>query len=127
MNRKIIKPKIDSLKRLESVLQCITIVPTENDVKKYDNFIKIEYLFWDDWNLEHIKKHNISKDEVEESLSDENIMALCTYSERLLVLGETKNRFIATILSRKEKNGFYVVTARDMSKKERKIYANAKK
>jgi len=30
--------------------------------------IKISQLIWDEWNIEHLKKHKVEKQEVEESI-----------------------------------------------------------
>jgi uncharacterized DUF497 family protein len=81
----------------------------------------IEELIWDDWNREHIKKHKVSVDEVEESCSDP-INSFRSYQDRLIVLGRTKeNRLLTLILMKKEKGVYYLITARDMSRKERKM------
>lgn len=40
-----------------------------------------------------------------------------------MVLGRAETRLIATVLNEQEMNGvYYVITARDMSKKERAFY-----
>lgn len=83
---------------------------------------RIKQLIWDDWNVEHISGHKVSVDEVEEvcRLSTE---ALKTYKERLVILGKTKKgRLLTIVLGPKGKGKYYIVTARDMSKKERRIF-----
>lgn len=83
--------------------------------------IKIRKLIWDDWNVEHIKEHKVSVDEVEE-VCQKAEKSLKTYQRRLIVLGKTKKkRFLTIVLTPKTKNKYYVVTARDASRKERKI------
>jgi uncharacterized DUF497 family protein len=86
--------------------------------------IKIKQLAWDDWNVRHIKKHKVTTSEVEEVCKTAK-KALRTYRERLLVLGTTKKkRFLTVILISKGKGKYYDITARDMSKKERKLFQN---
>lgn len=83
-------------------------------------------LFWDEWNLEHIKKHNVSKYEVETAVKAKRV-AIGTYKGRLLILGKTKRgRLIIVTLSFEKQEDAYVVSARDVSKKERKIYEENK-
>ena len=89
---------------------------------EFDKMISISKLIWDDWNVGHIKKHNVKVEEVEEVCKTTNI-ALSTYEKRLIILGETtKGKLITIILSPEDNDNFYVVTARDMSKIERKYY-----
>jgi len=81
----------------------------------------IEELIWDEWNVEHIKKHSVSVGEIEEAC-DLVIKTYKSYQNRLIVLGKTKdNRLITIVLMKKSKGSYYVVTARDMSRKEKKL------
>lgn len=89
--------------------------------------IVIRSLIWDDWNVEHISKHNVFPAEVELSLADENAVFLRAKRGRVMVLGRAKNKLITTILSAQADEGvFYVVTSRDMAKKERAFYRSLK-
>lgn len=81
----------------------------------------IEELIWDDQNIEHIKKHNVNKIEIEEVRS-EQIRSFESYEKRLIILGRTKNnRLLTLVLALKGKGIYYLVTARDMSRKERML------
>jgi uncharacterized DUF497 family protein len=81
----------------------------------------IEKLVWDEWNREHITKHNVSVSEVNEACY-KPMEAYKSYQNRLIILGKTKNKRLLTIvLMKKEKGIFYIVTARDMSRRERKL------
>lgn len=81
----------------------------------------IEELIWDDWNREHIKKHKVKVEEIEEACSDP-INSFKSYQDRLIVLGRTKqNRLLTLVLMKKETGIYYLITARDMSRKERKM------
>lgn len=89
--------------------------------------VRIKSLVWDNWNVEHIGKHKVSLSEVEIALKDKQKKALKTYKGRLLVLGRAKKRLLSIVLALEEKQNYYVVTARDMSKKERRFYGHDQK
>lgn len=79
-------------------------------------------LIWNKWNKKHIKKHGVSMNEVEQGFEAKKTSRE-SYRGREVVIGKTrKGRTITIILSFKDQNRAYVVTARDSSKKERKIY-----
>lgn len=81
--------------------------------------IIIKELVWDEWNLKHISKHNVSKEEVEQARGI--IYHRRTHGGKYLATGKSGNRLITIILRRKSLGKYYVVTARDASKKERKV------
>lgn len=90
------------------VLHCITIL--------------MESLEWDEWNREHIKKHNVMVQEVEEVWKDYSLVTK-SYSGRSMIFGKTrKGRLLTVVLSYFRQARPYVVSARDMSYKERKAY-----
>lgn len=86
--------------------------------------IRKENLIWDETNTDHIKKHNVTKQEVETALEDK-FKARETHSDRIMIIAKSDTRILSIVLG-KDKNGFYPVTARDASKKEREIYRNEK-
>lgn len=59
----------------------------------------IRQLIWDDWNVEHISRHNMVPAEVELSLADEHAVFLRAKQGRVMVLGRAKKRLITTILN----------------------------
>lgn len=81
--------------------------------------IKVKSLVWDEWNIRHIKKHGIDIEEVEKA-GKNLIYHRKTYRNRYLVIGRSKSRSITLILNRKRAGTYYVVTARDASRKERR-------
>ena len=84
--------------------------------------MKISSLIWDDWNVDHIKKHNVTRIEVEELCSGK-YKNQPTYNKRILIMGKLKSGRALTVVLTREKSGqYYVITARDMSKKERKKF-----
>ena len=80
--------------------------------------IVVKELVWDQINLEHIKKHKMSQEEVEEA--QEIIYHRRTYGGKYLATGRSGNRLITIMLRRKGLGKYYVVTARDASRKERR-------
>lgn len=82
----------------------------------------IRNLVWDSWNSTHIKKHHVTIAEVEEACASA-IKTKETYDGRFIVFGVTKKgRSLIVIVTPKEKESYYVVTARSMNRKERRWY-----
>lgn len=79
-------------------------------------------LVWDEWNKEHIKKHKVSVKEVEEANANE-VGRSGSYDNREMIYGITKRKRAITIsVSYAKQKDPYVVSARNMSKKERRKY-----
>lgn len=82
--------------------------------------LKIRQLIWDSWNVEHIK-NKVEVIEVED-ICHSPIRSFKTYNKRLVILGgNKKGRLLTIILASKSPGKYYVVTARDASKKERRL------
>lgn len=84
--------------------------------------VRVRGLVWDDWNIAHITRHKVSVEEVEQACRFGGKKVLETYGERLLVLGKSGRRLLTVVLAPEENDRFYVVTARDASKKERRFF-----
>jgi len=83
--------------------------------------VQIKQLVWDNWNVGHIRRHKVDTREVEEACRLA-LKTLKTYQGRLMILGKTKKgRLLTVVIAPISQNKHYVVTARDMSKKERRI------
>ncbi len=82
--------------------------------------IRVKTIIWDQWNTEHIKKHGVLIHEVEEA-GKNIIYHRKTEKNRFLAVGMSGNRMITLIIRRLESTRYFLVTARDASKKERKI------
>jgi len=85
--------------------------------------IIIEELIWDEWNVNHIAKHSVSIDEIEQACKNQK-KAYVSYSNRVILIGETNTaRLLSIVLAQSFEfvNSYYVVTARDISSKERKL------
>jgi len=82
--------------------------------------IVIKELIWkENVNLRHIRKHNVSKEEVEEA--GKNLIYHRKVKRKLfLAVGRSGKRLLAIILVWEQAGKYYVATARDASKKERR-------
>ena len=84
----------------------------------------INDLIWSKENLEHIKSHNVTKSEIEEVCSGK-FNNQPTYGSRLMIFGKTSiGRKLTIVLKEKENDNYLIITARDMSKKERRYFLN---
>lgn len=88
--------------------------------------IIVRELIWDSWNIEHIKKHRVSQNEVIVSIRN-TAYHRRAHSGRYLSVGRSGKRIITIILRRKKSTTYYLVTARDANKKERRdVYEKEK-
>ena len=84
--------------------------------------IKVKSIIWEEWNLIHIQRHSVTKIEVE--IATANI----GYHEkankgRYMIVGRSRNRILSVVVNRISQTTYYVVTARDSDKNERrKLY-----
>ena len=91
---------------------------------RYNLFmLYIRHLIWDDWNVAHIARHEVTRDEVEEACRGQPVISE-TYKGRLRVVGPTRSgRMLTVILSPEDDEGvYYPVTARSADRKERRNY-----
>lgn len=80
--------------------------------------INVTGLIWDEWNREHLNRHKISTEEVEEVCKGKNNI-IESYRKRILIIGTTKKgRNIAIVLTPEDrelnpygKGIYYVITA----------------
>lgn len=86
----------------------------------------VKKLIWKQWNIEHIQKHNISIQETETAAK--NLVAHKRgYKGRYIVIGRCDRRILSIIIVREKKGEYFVVTARDADKEERKrVYEKEK-
>ena len=87
----------------------------------------IKDIIWTDKAVEHIAKHGVIPDEVEECIFEDSPMffkAPKKPSERLCVLCQSgAGRYLFIVISRPDEKGFVkIITARDMTFKERRRY-----
>lgn len=82
----------------------------------------VRRLVWDSWNIDHIAKHGVTRDEVNEAChGDYSIRE--SYGKRLIMISPTKGgRLLAIVLAFKEEGVYYPVTAWRASGKLHRIY-----
>jgi len=86
----------------------------------------VQHLRWDTWNENHIARHQVTRDEVEEVCRGPYITRE-GYSGRIIVIGpSTAGRILAAILEPVGGGVYYPVTARPASRKERRLYNQSK-
>ena len=81
--------------------------------------IVIKKLIWDEYNIEHIKQHSVMKEEGEE-VAKNLIAHKIGKKGRYIAIGRSGARLLSLVLNRKGPGAYYVVTARDSSRKERR-------
>lgn len=81
--------------------------------------IKKKDLVWDEWNIKHIAKHGVTRDEVEEIFA-RAVRSKRSYEGRLIVFGNTKRKRLLTVVLEREERGYYVLSTRNASRKERR-------
>jgi uncharacterized DUF497 family protein len=84
--------------------------------------MKIAQLEWDDENVEHIARHQITPVEVEEVCFEQHIAYRATHG-RYVLYGQTANRkYIKVVLVRLYRTVFRPKTAYEMSDREKRGY-----
>lgn len=78
---------------------------------------------WDDNNVEHIAKHGVSPDEIEEVAFDDDPWIRKGRNDRRYMLGYTiAGRYLFVVYVLKSKDIARVITSMDMDEKTRKLY-----
>lgn len=88
--------------------------------------LHVEDLIWDERNIEHIARHGVTINQVEE-VCYSNALFKRGRNQILEAYGQTEDgRYLVAFLARRGKGAYYVVTARDMNDRERKTYRKFK-
>lgn len=89
--------------------------------------IEVKRLIWEGWNVNHIQRHEVTPEEVEEVCSGD-CLVLDGHHGRLLLVGKTNGgRILAVVLDPEPEVGvYYPVTARPASRRDRRLYHAAK-
>ena len=87
----------------------------------------IKQLIFDSWNIAHISRHKVTRDEIVEACYSEPLVQQGNKG-RLVIIGSTKRgRMIEVVLDPElESDVYYVVTAHTASKKDRELYRKEK-
>ena len=91
--------------------------------------MKIERISWDQETVDHISNHSVSPEEVEEVLfNDVNSPFILRGKQgKYLAYGKTNGgRFLLVVWAAKYRKT-KIITARDMSKKEKQIYTRRRR
>lgn len=96
-------------------------------IKVKINFSKLSGFDWDEFNLEHIKKHKVTYKECEEIFFNRPIRVNkdedhSKIEERFEVLGKTNNQRLLFVVYTIRNNKIRVISARDQNKRELAIY-----
>ncbi len=85
--------------------------------------IHVRRLIWDEWNVAHIVRHEITPDKVEEICHGDALVQEGKKG-RVAVVGSTREgKMVTVFLDPEEEPGvYYPVTARPASRKERRLY-----
>lgn len=84
----------------------------------------IDSLDWDDWNEEHIARHGVDPDQVEEVVFDSEYFSSRARNGTYRLIGRTNGgRYLAVFLVPRGRGVYYIVTARDATESERRLYA----
>lgn len=85
--------------------------------------MRIEFLEWDDYRIDHIAKHGVEPDEVWDVCENRRHIAHAEGKDRYRVYGQTSDgRFLFIVLERISAHRFKPITARDMTEGERRNY-----
>jgi len=83
----------------------------------------VRVLVWDGTNVEHIARHNVSPEEVDEVCSDEDALFTRVGRRRYQVIGQTSvGRYLTVFLDHLGRGSFYPVTARPSDGGERRLF-----
>ena len=81
---------------------------------------------WDEANIEHILRHDVVPDEVEEACVNKPYVRK-TLEDRYLIYGATDSgRYLFIVGIKKERGVFRVITAREMTEREKSRHRRRK-
>ncbi len=82
----------------------------------------IRDLLWDDWNEEHIARHHVSPEEVEDICLGRYWETRAGGGKRTLYGQTSTGRYLVIIGVHRGGGGIYPISARDMTQAERRRY-----
>ncbi len=89
-----------------------------------DESLRIDRLEWDEWNLDHIRKHGLEKADAAELILQQ-FLAFQSFKGRFLILGPSLHaRIVVMIVGQVpgQSNVYYPFSLRPASRKERMLY-----
>ena len=85
--------------------------------------MEITWFEWDDKNIEHVARHNVAPDEIEDVAFDDEPWIRKGREGTRYMLGYTvAGRYLFTVYVLRSKGVARVITARDMDEKTKKLY-----
>ena len=90
---------------------------------------EVDRLDWDTWNLTHITKHGITREQVEQAITSNDTIARESRKNRFLVLGPTQAGLLLAVVIGPvpdEPGAFYTFSARPASRQERRYFRQQK-
>ena len=86
--------------------------------------LRIRFLNWDEGTAEHIRrKHRVKPQEAEEVVFSRDKSVFRSRDDRYLILGQTEaGRYLLVVVENLHKGACDLVTAREMTRKERRRY-----
>lgn len=81
--------------------------------------IIVRRLAWNEVNIDHIKKHEVRPQEVEIGVQRLSYHKK-SYKNRYILVGRSGKRILSIVVKRQNIGEYFVVTARDADKKERR-------
>ena len=116
--------------RVDKVIDCDYIVYTEYVYMSKHSLHSVSEFKWDDANIAHIARHNVSPEEAEDVFFDKNNVIddddkHSTFENRFIIIGKTADgRLLYQIFTRRG-DRIRVISSRDINKREVKLYEKA--
>jgi len=91
--------------------------------------VKIEIISWDEQTVDHISNHSVSPEEVEEVLFNDADTPLILRGKegKYLAYGRTRGGRLLLVVWASRYRKTKIITARDMTKREKQFYRRAKR
>lgn len=80
----------------------------------------IRKLIWDEWNIDHIVRHHVEPEEVEQACMSKNVFTKAKSGLYRLIGQSNDGRYLTILLAPRFGGSFFPVTARDSDKKEKR-------
>lgn len=87
----------------------------------------IRELIWDTWNEDHIARHGVEPEEVEEAVRNDPYVTRQRNKTYGLICRTDDGRLLMVILAPQGGDIYFVVTARDANREERRLYARRRR
>ncbi|MBA2276598.1 MAG: BrnT family toxin [Chloroflexia bacterium] len=84
--------------------------------------MRIYHLIWDEWNEEHIAHHGVTAEEAEDVAYGHSFMTRAREGLYRLIGQRNAGRLLTVYVEPRGGGTFYVVTARDATLKERRVF-----